>query len=83
MEKITIEVRGWEAKIARSPVYWVVGTVTGVFCTFAPLYLYWAGKYDVPLTSPIVISLLILIYAVSLFYIVFGTKVINRLRESK
>jgi hypothetical protein len=83
MEIITIEVKGWEAKIARSPVFWFVASVTGVFCTFAPLFLYWAGKQGVPMTSPRVLSLLALIYFVSLFYISFGSKVVIKLRESK
>jgi hypothetical protein len=44
MEKLTVEIDSTWAKIARSPLYFVIVALQGVSVTFAPLFLYWSGK---------------------------------------
>jgi len=44
MEKVTIEIDSTWAKIARSPLYFVIVALQGVSVSFAPLFLYWSGK---------------------------------------
>jgi hypothetical protein len=44
MERVTVEIDSTWAKIARSPLYFVIVALQGVSVTFAPLFLYWSGK---------------------------------------
>ena len=81
METITIEITPFRAKLARSPIYWLVAASTGVFSGFAPLFLFYAGQDGASILSPHVIFLFIFIYSISLYYILFGIVVINKLRE--
>ena len=81
MKKVTVEVKNWEASIAKSPVYWLIAGATGLVGGLAPLLLYLLGKSDTPLTSPYVWGLLFLIYFVYIFYVIFGVKVIGELRK--
>ena len=51
MEKVTVEVSSWQVRLVRSPIYWIAGTLTGVFFTFGPLFLCWAGQEGASITS--------------------------------
>ena len=81
MKKVTVNVRNWEVRVVQSPVYWFVAGATGLVGSLAPLFLYFLGKADTPITSPYVLGLLSLIYFVYLFYVFFGVKVIGALRK--
>jgi hypothetical protein len=83
MEKVTIEMNSTLAKIARSPLYFVIGALQGVSVSFAPLFLYWSGKggycrgYEwivVPLCFAV-------IFLVPLFYFRLAGPVIKELRQ--
>ena len=72
------------AKMVRSPLYYVVASLTGVSITFCPLLLYWSGaqkfypKYQWLIVSP----LFAVIFLVPFFYIRLGSKVVNQLRRN-
>jgi hypothetical protein len=42
--KVTVEIDQKWVRLARSPLYYIVTTLTGASVTFAPLFLYWSGK---------------------------------------
>jgi cytochrome c biogenesis protein CcdA len=82
-KKITIQIDAKWQRIVQSPVMGVVGALTGVACTFCPLFLYCCGKgtmfkgqeyFLVPLCF-------VVIYGVSFFYIALGGAVIAELRK--
>ena len=82
--QVTVEISpGW-VKIARSPIYVVVSALTGVSVTFAPLFLYWAGKCKFfPDYEGLVVPLCFaMIFFVPVFYFRFGSAVIKELRQS-
>ena len=83
MEKVTIEISSISASIARSPFYFVIAALQGVSITFAPLFLYWAGKgkfYEG--NEHIVVPLCFaVIFLVPLFYFMLAAPVIRELRR--
>jgi hypothetical protein len=42
--QVTVEIKPIWVKIVRSPIYFLVSTLTGVSVSFAPLFLYWSGR---------------------------------------
>jgi hypothetical protein len=81
---VSVEIDPRWAKIVRSPVYFVVSALTGVSVTFAPLFLYWSGKgkFFPGYEWLVVPTCFVVIYLVSLFYFVLGSKVATKLREN-
>jgi hypothetical protein len=81
MEKITIEIDSKWKYIARSPLYYIVQALQGVAITFAPLFLYWCGKWKTFQNYELVIVPICfaLIYFVPLFYYVLGRAVMKEL----
>ena len=83
MEKVTIEINSTCAKIARSPIYFVIAALQGVSVSFAPLFLYWCGKggyfqrYE-RVIAPLCFAMIVLI---PLFYFAIGGAVIKELRQ--
>jgi hypothetical protein len=82
-EKITIQIDAKWQRIVQSPVMVIVASLTGVSCSFCPLFLYWCGKgtmfkgqeyFLVPICF-------VVIYGVSFFYIALGGAVIAELRK--
>ncbi len=83
MEKVTVEVNSSFAKIARSPLYFVIAALQGVSVSFAPLFLYWCGKGGYfqgfePIIMPLCFAVIVL---VPLFYFAPGGAVIKALRQ--
>jgi hypothetical protein len=83
MEKVTIEIDPTWAKIARSPLYFVVVALQGVSVSFAPLFLYWSGKGKFfPGSEWIVVpSCFAVIVLVPVFYFRLAGPVIKELRQ--
>jgi hypothetical protein len=83
MEKVTVEIDSTWAKIARSPLYFVIAALQGVSVTFAPLFLYWSGKGTFfPGSERIVVPVCFaVIFLVPLFYYRLGAAVIKELRQ--
>jgi len=81
---VSVEIDPRWAKIVRSPVYVVVSALTGVSVTFAPLFLYWSGKgrFFPGYEWLVVPSCFVVIFLVSSFYFVLGSKVARKLREN-
>jgi len=83
MEKVTIEIDSTWAKIARSPLYFVIVALQGVSVSFAPLFLYWCGKggyfqgYE-RIVGPLCFAV---IFLVPLFYFRLAGPVIRELRR--
>ena len=85
MESVTIQVGARSAKIARSPVYWIVAALQGVSLTFAPLFLYWSGRGGYSfghewLFVPLCFGVM---YLVPLFHFQFSSRVIEELRRPR
>ena len=83
MEKVTIEINSTCAKIARSPLYFVIAALQGVSVTFAPLFLYWCGKGGYfqgfeRVVAPLCFAMIVL---VPLLHFVLGGAVIKELRQ--
>jgi hypothetical protein len=85
MVRVTIEVDSWRAKVARSPVYWIVAPLQGVALTFAPLFLYWCGKGTIsPGAGRIVVPACVAaILLVGLFNGALAAPVVKELRERR
>jgi hypothetical protein len=83
MEKVTVEIDSTSAKIARSPLYFVIVALQGVSVTFAPLFLYWSGKGGYfPGYQRIVAPLCFaVIFLVPLFHFRLAGPVIKELRQ--
>jgi len=83
MESVTIQIGPKWARLARSPVYWVVAALQGVSVTFAPLFLYWSGRGGYSFGSEWVIVPVCfgVMYVVAIFHIVFSNRVIEELRR--
>ena len=84
MNKVTVEIDPTSAKIARSPLYFVVTTLQGVSVTFAPLFLYWSGKGKFNLAPErIVVPLCFaVIFLVPLLYFRLGGIVLREIRRN-
>ena len=82
--KVIIEIDPKWVRLTRSPIYSFVSALTGVSVTFAPLFLYWAGKGKFyPNQEWIVVPLCFaVIYFVPLFYFRLGNVVAKELREN-
>lgn len=84
METVTIQVGSTWAKVARSPLYWIVVALQGVSVTFAPLFLYWSGKGILGATSWLVVPLCFaVIFCVPVFNFHFSGRVIEELRRPR
>jgi hypothetical protein len=85
MESVTIQIGAKWARLARSPVYWIVAALQGVSVTFAPLFLYWSGRGGYSLGSEWVIVPLCfgVMYLVPLFHFQFSNRVIEELRRPR
>ena len=84
METVTVQIGAKWAKIARSPIYWIVGMLQGVSVTFAPLFLYWSAKGGFPGRQWIVAPLCFaVIYLVPFFHFHFSNAVIEGLRRPR
>jgi hypothetical protein len=83
MEKVTVEIDSTWAKIARSPLYFVIVALQGVSVSFAPLFLYWSGKGGYfPGYERIVVPLCFAaIWLIPLFYFRLAGPVIKELRQ--
>jgi len=83
MEKVTIEIDSTSAKIARSPLYFVIAGLQGVSVTFAPLFLYWSGKggYFSGYERIVVPLCFAVIFLVPLFSFRLAGPVIKELRQ--
>lgn len=84
MSTVSIEIDSKWVKRARSPLYWVVATFQGAAITFAPLFLYEAGKgrfqkYDYVVAASCFATILL----VGFFYVRLGNEVIRELRSMK
>jgi hypothetical protein len=81
---VSVEIDPRWAKIVRSPLYVIVSGLTGVSVTFAPLFLYWSGKgkFFPGYEWLVVPTCFVVIYLVSSFYFVLGSKVARKLREN-
>ena len=82
MAKITIEVGDGTIRLIRSPVYWVVATLTGVSVTFAPLLLFflggrWSDMFSDYVKWVIIVLCFLAIYLVPMFYIKVSSGVIS------
>lgn len=83
MSTVTIELDSKWVKKARSPLYWIVGTLQGISLTFAPLFLYLSAKglffhgFDW-IVVPFCFGVILL---VGFFYIRLGNDVIRELRK--
>jgi len=82
MAKVTIEVDARWVKVVRSPLYWIVALLQGVSLTFAPLFLYWSGKWHY-LEWLMVPSCFAVILLVGFFYRLLGNAVIAELRKKE
>ena len=90
MGKVSIEVDSKWVKIVRSPLYWIVASLSGVAFSFVPLALYVIGKGGISsshvllprwsdwFTVPLCVAI---IYLVSLFYMRLGSEVMAALRK--
>ena len=70
-------------KVARSPLYWIVGILQGISVTFAPLFLYWSARrhffHDSEwILPPLCFGVILL---VGFFYIRLGHDVIRELQK--
>jgi hypothetical protein len=82
MSTVSIEIDSKWVKRVRSPLYWAVGTLQGVAITFAPLFLYGAGKGRFQKYDYIVAALCFAtILLVGFFYVRLGNEVIRKLRS--
>ena len=70
-------------RILRSPLYFVVSALQGVSCTFAPLFLYWAGQgmFSHVYERILVPVCFAVIFLVPLFYFRLAREVIRQLRR--
>ncbi len=84
MSKVTVEIDSISAKIARSPLYFIVTTLQGVSITFAPLFLYRCGKgkFDLAPERIVVPLCFAVIFLTPLLYFRLGNIVINELRRN-
>ncbi len=84
MSKVIIELDSKWLKRVRSPLFWMVATFQGVAVSFAPLFLYWAGKGRFHQYEYIVAALCFsVILLVGYFYFRLGGEVIRELRNRK
>jgi hypothetical protein len=85
MESVTIQIGAKWAKIARSPLYWIVAALQGVSVTFAPLFLYWSGRggYFAGAEWIVVPLCFAVVYLVPLFHFQFSNRVIEELRRPR
>ena len=85
MDTVMVEIDSKWVKIARSPLYWIVGTLQGVSISFAPLFLYWSGKgqFYHGYEWIIVPSCYGAIFVVGFFYMLLGGAVIKELRKKQ
>jgi hypothetical protein len=83
MDKVTIQIDAKWVKIAHSPLYWVVTALQGVSITFAPMFLYWAGRGWFPEGEKwiAVTACFGTIFLVPLFFFRLGGAVIGELRK--
>ena len=84
MSTVNIAIDSAWVKRARSPLYWAVACLQGVAITFAPVFLYGAGRgwfqqYD----SLVAASCFATILLVGSFYVRLGNQVILELRNRK
>jgi len=85
MESVTIQIGATRARLARSPVYWIIAALQGVSVTFAPLFLYWSGRGGYSFGSEWVILPLCfgVMYLVAIFHFPFSNRVIEELRRPR
>jgi hypothetical protein len=83
METVTVQIDAKWAKIARSPIYWIVAALQGVSVTFAPLFLYWSARGRLFPGREWIIApfCLAVIYLVPFFQFHFSNAVITGLRR--
>jgi hypothetical protein len=83
LNKVTVELDSKWARLARSPIYFVVAALQGVSVTFAPLFLYWSGQGKFfPGSERIVVPVCFaVIFLVPTFYFLLGTAVVRELRR--
>jgi hypothetical protein len=84
MSTVSIDIDSRWVKRARSPLYWAVAPLQGVAITFAPLFLFQAGKgqfhkYDYLVAGLCFASILL----VGFFYVRLGNEVIRELRNKQ
>jgi succinate dehydrogenase/fumarate reductase cytochrome b subunit len=80
--KVTVEVDSKWAKIARSPLYWIVSSLQGVTVGFTPFFFYFGGKGSFRQSSWFVLPLWYLLFmTVFLFYLRLGNGVVKDLRK--
>ena len=84
MSTVNVEIDSKWVKRVCSPLYWVVAACQGVALTFAPLFLYEAGKgqfhkYDYVVAAFCFATILL----VGFFYVSLGNQVIRELRSRK
>lgn len=82
MSTVSIEIDSKWVKRARSPLYWVVASCQGVAISFAPLFLFEAGKGWFHKYGYLVAALCFAtILLVGFFYLRLGSEVIGELRK--
>jgi hypothetical protein len=81
MNTVSIEMDSRWVKIARSPVYFIVVAFQGVSITFAPLFLYWAGRGNGSPLERFVPLFFAVIVLVPGFYFYLGRSVLLQLRR--
>jgi hypothetical protein len=84
MSTVSIAIDSRWVTRTRSPLYWAVATLQGVAITFAPLFLFAAGKggfhkYDYLVAALCFATILL----VGFFYVRLGNEVVRELRNSK
>jgi hypothetical protein len=83
MSKVTIEVDSKWVKIVHSPLYLIVAALQGIAISFAPLFLFFAGKGMFPHGYDYFVALLCfaMILLVGFFYLRLGNEVIGELSK--
>ena len=83
MDKVTIHLDARWVRVVHSPLYWIVSALQGVSISFAPMFLYWAGKgwFSGELQWVVVSACVAVIILVPLFFFLLGGAVIGELRK--
>jgi len=85
MDKITIQIDSKWVKVIHSKRYFVVGSLTGVSVTFAPIFLFVSGMHGFLHGFGWVLGLFCfaIIHYVGSFYIKLGGEVVRELLRAK
>ncbi len=81
MERITVDIKGYWARLIRSPLYWVVAALTGVSITFCPLFLYQFGRAGADFTDWRVLGCFAIGYFVPMVHFGLASPVMKQLRQ--